>query len=283
VFFTGDMVMGLNLDLNVLRNQLESWLDVYRSTRLGEDSEIRLVALPGNHESLYGKKGSQASNPGAEEVWLSAMHSYIAGSNGPGIGGPDNLLSDQSELTYSFNYKRSHFVVVNTDPFGGVATVPVHWIGDDLAAAHRRHRIKHIFVVAHKPAFPPSFSDAEQSLDSNPDNRNAFWDEMNASGVDAYLTAHCHVWDISQPVSPDDLTANHVYQVVAGNGGTPLNVGWSQVEPSPYFGFTLVQIDANDHVTVTSYGRDYDHSNYLAPSPPDLYPTTVRFSIGLNL
>jgi hypothetical protein len=34
VFFTGDMVMGLNLDLNVLRNQLESWVDEYRSMHL---------------------------------------------------------------------------------------------------------------------------------------------------------------------------------------------------------------------------------------------------------
>jgi hypothetical protein len=283
VFFTGDMVFGLNSDLGVLRSQLESWLDVYRSTPLGDDPRIRLIVLPGNHESLVGAKGSQRSNPGAEDVWLSVMQQFIAGNNGPGVGGPDNLQSDQSELTYSFNFKHTHFVIVNTDPFGAVATVPTHWIGDDLAAAHGKRHLKHIFVIGHKPAFPPFFSSAEQSLNSNPDNRNAFWDEMNANGVDAYLVAHCHVWDLDRPVSPDDPSARKVYQVVAGNGGTPLDPGWNAVEPSPYFGFTLVQIDSHDRVTVTSYGRDYDHQSYLAPSPPSVYPTTVRMSIGLSM
>ncbi len=283
VFFTGDLIMGLNSDLGALRSQLESWVEAYLSTPLGDDSRIRLVALPGNHESLIGAKGNQTSNPGAEDVWLSVMHPYIAGDNGPGVGGPDNLASDQSQLTYSFNFSHTHFVIVNTDPFGAVATVPVHWIADDLAAAHKKRRLKHIFVIGHKPAFPPAFSSAEQSLNSNPDNRNAFWDAMNANGVDAYLSAHCHVWDLSRPVSPDDSTARNVYQVVAGNAGTPLDPGWKTVEPSPYFGYTVVQIDAHDHVTVTSYGRDYDHSNYLAPSPPTLYPTTVRFGTELSL
>jgi hypothetical protein len=239
--------------------------------------------LPGNHESLIGSKGSQKSNPGAEDVWLSVMQPFIAGSNGPGIGGPDNLQSDQSELTYSFNYKHTHFVIVNTDPFGAVATVPVHWIGDDLAAAHQKRSIRHTFVLGHKPAFPPSFANAEQSLNSNPDNRNAFWDELNAIGVDAYIVAHCHVWDLARPVSPDDSSANKVYQVVAGNGGTPLDAGWKAVEALPYFGFTVVQIDAHDNVIVTSYGRDYDHLNYLAPSWPSIYPTTIRLSVGLSM
>ncbi len=283
VFFTGDLIVGLNSDLGVLRSQLESWVEEYLSTPLGEDSRTRLVALPGNHESLVGAKGNQRSNPGAEDVWLSTMQRYIAGDNGPGIGGPDNLASDQSKLTYSFNFRHTHFVIVNTDPFGAVATVPVHWIADDLAVAHKERRLKHIFVIGHKPAFPPVFSSAEQSLNSNPNNRNAFWDAMNTNGVDAYLSAHCHVWDLSRPVSPDDPTARDVYQVVAGNAGTPLDPGWKTVEPSPYFGFTVVQIDARDRVTVTSYGRDYDHSNYLAPSPPSIYPTTVRFSVELSL
>lgn len=283
VFFTGDLVFGLNSDLGVLRSQLESWLDVYRSTALGDDHRIRLIPLPGNHESLIGMKGNQSSNPGAEDVWLSVMQPYIAGNNGPGIGGPDNLQSDQSELTYSFNYKHTHFVIVNTDPFGAVATVPVHWIGDDLAAAREKRHIKHVFVIGHKPAFPPAFSSAEQSLNSNPANRNAFWDELNSNGVDAYLVAHCHVWDIGQPVSPDDPSAKQVYQVVAGNAGTPLDPGWNAVEKSPYFGYTLVQIDSHDHVVVTSYGRDFDHLNYLAPSPPSVYPTTVRLSVGLSM
>src|SRR5216684_7716302 len=59
VVFTGDLVLGLTPDLNELRHQLGSWLDVYRNSNLGRDRKIRLIALPGNHESLFGVKGSQ--------------------------------------------------------------------------------------------------------------------------------------------------------------------------------------------------------------------------------
>src|SRR5260370_33108398 len=83
VVFTGDLVLGLTSDLNELRHQLESWLDVYRNSDLGRDRKIRLIAMPGNHESLFGEKGSQQSNPGAEAVWLGVMQAYIAGDNGP--------------------------------------------------------------------------------------------------------------------------------------------------------------------------------------------------------
>src|SRR5258707_12259136 len=69
VVFTGDMVLGLTANLSELNRQLESWIDVYRNSDLGRNTKIRLIAMPGNHESLVGEKGAQASNPGAEAVW----------------------------------------------------------------------------------------------------------------------------------------------------------------------------------------------------------------------
>ncbi|HZC45250.1 MAG TPA: hypothetical protein VE243_02175, partial [Candidatus Acidoferrum sp.] len=150
VFFTGDLVLGLTSDLKELRNQLESWISVYRNSDLGRSPSIRLVALPGNHESLVGEKGSQASNPGAEEVWLSVMERFIAGNNGPLAGGPDNLATDQSRLTYSFDYRHTHFVILNTDPFGAIGTVPLFWLAGDLANAKQNGSPKHIFVLGHK-------------------------------------------------------------------------------------------------------------------------------------
>jgi hypothetical protein len=282
VFFAGDLVMGLNSDLGVLRDQLQSWVGVYRNSALGRDPLIRLVALPGNHEVLVGKKGSQHSNPGAEQVWLSVMQPYIVAANGPGPGGPDHLQTDQSELTYSFDYRQTHFVIVNTDPQGAPATVPVHWIGSDLQAASDDPRIKHIFVVGHKPAFPPPFASPEQSLNSNPGNRNTFWQELNTAKVTAYLTSHAHVWDLSQPAFMDEPGPAQVWQVVAGNGGTKLDAGWAAIGETPYFGFTLVRIMADGHVIVSSYGRDFDHADYLAPSPPAVYPTTIRLTMDLT-
>jgi hypothetical protein len=277
VFVVGDLVMGLTSDLDTLRSQLDAWIQVYLDSPLGQDSSIRLVAIPGNHEMLIGSKGSQSSNPGAEDVWLSAMQSYIAGDNGPPAGGPDNLQTDQSQLTYSFDFKNTHFIIVNTDPFGAVATVPVHWIQDDLQAAADTSGIKHIFALGHKPAFVPSFADSgEQSLNINPDNRNAFWDELNLASADAYMPAHVHLWDFSQPPSPDMPDLRHTYQIIAANGGTKLDSGWAASGRPAYFGYTHAIVHRGGRVEIRSYGRDFDQSNYLAPSPPDLYPTTLR-------
>lgn len=275
VVFTGDLVLGLSPDLHELRHQLDSWIDVYRNSALGQDRRIRLIAMPGNHESLVGEKGSQVSLPGAEEVWLSSMQAFIAGDNGPPAGGADNLKTDQSMLTYSFDFRDSHFILLNTDPFGAVGTVPINWIHGDLAAAADDPHMKHIFVMGHKQAFTPPDAASEQALDSNPALRDQFWDELNYYGVGYYLVAHAHVWNFSQPESPLSML-RHTVQIVAGNGGTKLDPLWAASGEDPYFGFTLVQVLKNGKVIVKSYGRDFDQMNYLAPSPPDLFPTTIR-------
>jgi hypothetical protein len=130
--------------------------------------------------------------------------------------------------------------------------------------------------MGHKQAFTPSIASSEQALDSNPDLRNQFWDELNNDGVGHYLVAHAHVWDFSVPVSPTSML-QHTVQIVAGNGGTKLDPLWAKSGADPYFGFTLVQILENGRVIVKSYGRDFVADNYLAPSPPELFPTTIRF------
>jgi hypothetical protein len=275
VVFTGDLVVGLTTDLSVLRSQLASWIDVYRNSDLGRDKKIRLIALPGNHESLFGVKGSQQSNPGAEAVWLSLMQAYIAGNNGPPAGGPDNLQTDQAQLTYSFDYRDSHFVILNTDPFGAVATVPLNWLHQDLMTASADKDLKHTFVLGHKQAFSPADSSSEEALDSNPDNRNQFWDELNNAGVGYYLVAHAHLWNFSTPVSPISML-QHTVQIIAGNGGSKEDPIWDAAGKPFYYGFTLVQVLKNGRVVMKSYGRDFDTSNYLAPSPPSLFPTTIR-------
>jgi hypothetical protein len=275
VVFTGDLVLGLTPDLNELHHQLESWIDVYRNSDLGRDRKIRLIAMPGNHESLFGEKGSQVSNPGAEAVWLSVMQAFIAGNNGPPAGGPDHLQTDQSELTYSFDFRDSHFVLINTDPFGAVATVPLNWLHEDLVAAAADPHLKHTFVMGHKQAFSPVDSNSEQALDSNPDNRNQFWDELNTNGVGYYLVAHDHLWHFSEPVSPISML-QHTVQIIAGNGGSKEDPKWEAAGKPFYYGFTLVQVLKNGKVVMKSYGRNFDQTNYLAPSPPALFPTTIR-------
>ncbi len=186
-------------------------------------------------------------------------------------------------VPYSFDYRDSHFVLLNTDPFGGIGTVPINWIHQDLVAAANVPYLKHTFVMGHKQAFTPADASSEQALDSNPDLRNQFWDELNSGGVGYYMVAHAHVWHFSTPISGTS-SQQHTVQIIAGNGGTKLDPLWELSGADPYFGFTLVQVLKNGEVIMKSYGRSFDPTNYLAPSPPTLFPTTIRrtlkFAVG---
>lgn len=286
IFFTGDLVLGLTPDLDTLRNELEAWVQVYRVSPVGQNPAIRMVALPGNHESLRLELNDLqcgVSNPGAEAVWLDVMAPFIAGDNGPTAGGPDQLETDQSRLTYSFNFRDTHFVVLNTDPVGAVASVPVHWIADDLAAARQDRSIRRIFALGHKPAFTPSDATPDCSLDSNPDVRNVFWDALTGASGTAYITSHAHLYNRSQPATPTQPSVTKTWQVVAGNGGSPVDTMWAASGAIPYYGYTVVTITTDGRALLTGYGRNFDGSNYLAPSPAQQYPTTVRDSADITV
>ncbi len=285
IFFTGDLVLGMTADLATLRRQLEAWVQVYRASPAGQNPAIRLVALPGNHESQVPEGSNQCgvSNPGAEAVWLDVMAPFIAGDNGPRAGGPDQLQTDQSRLTYSFNFRDTHFVVLNTDPVGAAATVPVHWIADDLGAARQDRSIRHIFALGHKPAFTPSDATPDCSLDSNPSVRNVFWDEINGASATSYLVSHAHLYNRSQPASPTAPGVIKAWQVVAGNGGSPVDKKWAESGATPYYGYTVVSVTNDGRALLTGYGRNFDLANYIAPSPAQQYPTTVRDAADITV
>lgn len=278
LFFTGDLVFGLDPDLAVLERQLRAWIALYQGSPVGPRSGIRLVALPGNHESLRLAPASylEVPNAGAEAMWVSVMSPYIAGDNGPKAGGPDHLATDQSRLTYSFRLRDTHFVVMNTDPYGAVATVPWTWVANDVARARRDPTVRNIFCLGHKPAFTPANATPDFSLDIHPQQRNRLWNAMNGARVTALMTAHAHMYDRNQYASPDRPSVRGTWQVIAGNGGSQLDGRWVRGADNGYFGFAFVRVTTTGRVFVESHGRDYPPGQYLAPSPPEQFPTTIR-------
>lgn len=277
LFFTGDLVFGLDRDVLVLERQLRAWIELYRASPVGRTSGIRLVALPGNHESLRLAPGYQeVSNQGAEAMWLSVMSPYIAGDNGPKAGGSDRLQTDQSRLTYSFRFRDTHFVVMNTDPYGAVATVPWTWVASDVARARRDRSVKNIFCLGHKPAFTPADATPDFSLDTHPRQRDRLWNAMNGARVTALITAHAHLWDRERYASTNRPTVRGTWQIIAGNGGSQLDGRWIRRADNGYFGFAVVRVTASGRAFVESHGRDYPSGQYLAPSPAEQFPTTIR-------
>ncbi|MEP6729263.1 MAG: metallophosphoesterase [bacterium] len=269
LFFAGDMVFGYTNDSTALDRELKGWIALYQASPLPA-SGVELVAIPGNHET--DNLAKVAYGPG-ERTWLRDMGPYIArGGNGPAAGGADGLASDQSKLTYSFDFKDAHFLTLDTDPVGKDWHVPTAWITTDLAAAKSRG-VKHIFAIGHKPAYPYPTVPTD-GLSNDIPARDAFWTALTNNQVEAMFSAHNHVYYRTQPTGK-------TWMIIAGNGGTPIDATADQTIPSTgnYFGFTLVTVTNSGKATSRSYGRDVPAAGYAtAPTAA----TTLRDSIDIT-
>ncbi len=290
VFFNGDLVLGSD-KVAVNSAQLNAWLKI-------SGVPSKLVPLPGNHE-LNLKAGSRSLH-GAEGKWLEVMGKYVPGNNGPHAGDvlyregtkTYKLISDQSKLTYSFDYSYSssspalhdHFILINTDPESpgnsndNASTVPVDWLGMNLALMAARNAT-HIFVLGHKQAYTPSWisssgKSGETGLGVHPTMRDTMFNYLNGAGAAVYFTAHVHIWCKSAPHGKNP----HTWQVIIGNAGAPQRgpeTKW-KTHGGPYFGFTVVTVMSSGQIMLASYGRNFDENNVLAESLPSKYPTTLR-------
>ncbi len=273
LFFIGDLTLGYTSDTVQLATELRAWRALYEASPLAR-SGVELVAIPGNHETQNGTKISYAA---AERTWLRVMAPYVRrGGNGPRAGGADGLATDQSRLTYSFNDRDAHFITLNTDPVGQDWHVPVNWVAADVRTA-RAHGAKHIFAFGHKPAYPYPTVPTD-GLSHDQASRDAFWSALTQGSVEAMFSAHNHVYYRAQPF------ANTTWQVIAGNGGSPLETTIDLSIPSSgkYYGFVVTTVTNGGRVYAKSYGRDVPAAGYTAAAPAATYPTTVRDSVDIT-
>jgi hypothetical protein len=154
------------------------------------------------------------------------------------------------ETTYTWNYGRAHFVVLNEYWNGGTAAGSdvvtdgdivqelYDWLSANLADDDRPPLV---FIFGHEPAFPQNrhFGD---SLDKYPSNRDAFWALLEDEHVQVYFCGHTHFYSKHQE------EGGNVWQFDAGNAGNDTNGN----------GFTYFDVVvSNNRVTVNVY-RDSD-------------------------
>jgi hypothetical protein len=178
---------------------------------------------------------------------------------GTAPGAADQLPTDQSKLSFSFDVGNSHFAVINTDPAGNDTTAPVNWLQADLAAAYS-HGAQHFFVFGHKPAFTYAYPGGSASgLDTNPagtGNRDAFWSVIENYGA-TYFCGHEHIYNISRPVKSNGQVST-AYQVLVGSGGSgfdnskPLN--GSQPVTDRFYAWANVRIFQSGKVEIDGFG-----------------------------
>ena len=292
LFFNGDMIMGYGHAIvpsdattvsNVVNSDLVKFYTQYAFWRgmVAGMMEVGtyIIPVPGNHETQskpLGKKAQVAN----ENAWRANMGDLIldhsrflnlfgeqpTNSNVLNNGPADSLSSDQSQLSYSFDFRGSHFVVINTDPVGKDSHAPVNWLASDLQSAQARG-VKRSFVFGHKPAFtyysgsvvPPSpalpLPGKVSGLDADLPARDAFWNVIEQYGA-TYFCGHEHIFNMAQPTVANGGKA---WQVLVGSGGSPFEA--APTDPTVnltdrYYAWATVKIHRSGKIKITAYGFD---------------------------
>jgi len=179
--------------------------------------------------------GNHEEEDGLEMEWLRAEYDD---ANGSGVrpslydltnhDGP--IGTQRTTYTWDDPLTNTHYIALNeywnggptegtgtdisghdTATDGDIVSALHAWLAADLAA----NRDKAVFVFGHEPAYPYSWQrHYGDSLDKYAANRDAFWDLLEAEGVEAYFCGHTHQYAKRQP-------AASVWQIdtgAAGNG-----------------------------------------------------------------
>ena len=286
LFFNGDMIMGFGnavgpVDTNIATVVNSDLMGFYRQYAFWRgmmaglmEGGTYVVPVPGNHEMQW-KKGGKKAQVANENAWRANMGDLILDTNrfqnlfseqptniNTGNNGTlDSLSSDQSQLSYSFDFRGCHFVVINTDPVGHDAHAPVNWLSADLAAAQARGT-GHFFVFGHKPAFTYYFGatnalpDSPAGLDKDPASRDQFWSVIEQYHA-TYFCGHEHIFHMTQPTAATGGTA---WQVLVGSGGSPFEALPTDTTISPAtdrdYAWATVSLFQSGKVRITVFGFD---------------------------
>ena len=229
--------------------------------------------VPGNHETEC-KACGKAAKVENENAWGANMGDLVIDttrftgilgsaplnvSYGPAASvGPDGLTTDQSKLSYSFDFKGMHFAIINTDPVGSESHAPTQWLAADLAAAATRG-VRRQFVFGHKPAYTYAYlangPTAAAGLDAAPGTiaaRDAFWNVIETNGA-TYFCGHEHTYNVSQPLGG-------AYQVIVGGGGSPFDPKATDATKNPAtdrdYSWVTARIHQDGGVDLLGYGFD---------------------------
>lgn len=222
-----------------------------------KNSDGRTVSKVENEQAYAGNMGDLILDT---PRFTSLLGSAPANVNyGPAVGySPDSLTTDQSKLSYSFDYLGLHFTVINTDPVGQETSAPAAWLAADLAAASGRG-VKKFFVFGHKPAYgyayvPTFASSALDATAASTVKRNAFWSVIEQYHA-TYFSGHEHTYNVSRP-------QGGAYQVIVGGGGSPFDPTAAQAAAGTLanpatdrdYSWVTVKVHADGGVDMLGYG-----------------------------
>ena len=162
--------------------------------------------------------GNHEAETKSDMEWLLNYHIDKNGKLPPNIvrWGPDKC----KKTTYSFDYKNSHFIILNEycegynrfkKSGGNISKELYEWLKKDI----NKNRKQNIFVIGHSPAYPiPDYESVRirhesSSLNDYPKNRTRFWKLLKEKKVIAYICGHTHNYSITDIAGVWQIDAGH--------------------------------------------------------------------------
>jgi hypothetical protein len=157
---------------------------------------------------------------------------------------PQNGPAGYEELTYSYDFENSHFVVLNSEKPDEhkIDKTQQDWLEKDLNG----NKKDNTFIFFHEPAYPVS-RHIGSSLDVNPADRDALWKILKDKKVTAVFNGHEHI------VSRKKIDG--IYEYIFGNtDATDYELPKEGVADYSYQGksYGIVEVKGKE-VTVNTY------------------------------
>jgi len=154
--------------------------------------------------------------PGNEDIWSALSRDHYK-----------KLFSDK--LYYSFDYKNSHFVVLDTEVPEFKNDIPATeklWLENDLKSTIKEN----IFVFLHRPVMP-----VLHPMSMNKNTRQYLKDLFTGYKVKAVFSGHEHLYH------KEDYNGTAYY--ITGGGGAPLH---NFVPNGAFYHFLIVTVKGNN-------------------------------------
>lgn len=303
VLACGDLVNGNDVPagspLEDYALQFTNWMTAMQpvfdySTGTG----IPIYPVRGNHENCDHEGPTVHA---LKAAYYKAFKDYVP-LNGPNHGS----TNDQVGFSYSFTRSNVAFVVADqyfyydeTPGLEGYHELDRTWVVNQFRQTNTAYKV----FMAHEPFFQTEGGgEGERFFGTNAAGyqiRSEFWNALGINGVGLYLTGHIHNETVAGTTNE---YGNTIIQLMAGNGGAPLEKIGNLPEPgvevlytNSHYGFALATVrddamtiqyyslnTSNNSWTVADYGTRIPANRVVSTNPANITCTATGMALTLN-
>lgn len=260
VLVCGDLVNGDDTNATfslTYAQQYENWKTAMTPVfNYAAGTGIPIYPVRGNHDNSTDEGPPIAD---LKQAYFDAFSPYVP-TNGPNYSTTNNQIG----FTYAFTHSNVTFVAADqyfyydqTPGELGYHDLARSWVSEQFAQADSSYEV----FMAHVPMFMTQGQETPEHFFGKEaaglETRTNFWNDLGTNGVRLYLTGHLHNEVVA---STTNDFGNPIMQLLAGNGGAPIDTVTLQTDPGvdvlytngTHYGFALATVGA-EQMTIDYY------------------------------